>query len=408
MVAKSAPRAALRRICLPVALSLLAGLGCHKENGGVPLYVWDNTSASVEMWKDVNNVYNPSLPGATDTTVPDADQTITSTSIIGGPGSITLGWGGMAMDITNNTLYLVNQNTGAVYVIYNANTQNGNLSSTTDITSFTLGSSTSGGSVPARISTTSVFGQASLDPATNTLYVMETDPNSGNCQLWYVSPANNQVNGGTSGQVMGVSNDLWGCGVAGQGGYVFALYGNGSAIYDPTNLNQAYTAPRLRRGQNKAFPLNAADNTIGVALLTGPATDFYTPTPLIWSSLALDTLNNALYVAPELAANPTTAPAVLKFDQSLFNGGINQAPTATLADTQADLPDLRLISHPQNSDWLLGADFTPDTATAGGGLLLTGTGKAVLHVWKNPSKGGSSTEVTLPGVTEIRGALIGN
>jgi hypothetical protein len=391
----------VRRVCLPLALVLMATLGCHKKSSSTSLYVWDGTTSTVLEWNDVNALYAPVQPGAGSTTLPSADRTITATSVIGAAGAMTLGWGGMAYNTSTDTLYLVCETTGVVYVIYEASSQSGNISSINDITSFTLGLTAD------RLVAGSVFGEASVDSSTNTLYVMETAPDGTSSQLWYVTTANQQVNGSTvtpaAGHTLGISGDTYGSGVVtSQSGFVYGLYGGGSPVTDLQN--NSYSGPRLRQGQNNAYPTNPLNLAQGVNVLIGAATQFYTPAPLIWGSLAYDSQNNALYVAPEPVSSVSTQPAVLVFNQSLFYNGFNQAPTRSLTDTQATLPNLRIIAHPQNADWLAGADFTADA-----GPLPTGTGMANLHLWKSPSGGGASSLVTgVPGATEIRGVAFGD
>jgi hypothetical protein len=399
----SAPCAALRRVCLPLALALLATLGCHKKETTATLYVWDGNTSTVLAWNDVNALYAPVQAGAASTTLPSANRTITATGVIGTGGAMTLGWGGMAYNPTTDTLYLVCENTGVVYVIYQASSQNGNISALTAISSFYLGNTSTSGD---RVATGSVFGQASVDSSTNTLYVMETAPDGSACRIWYVANASQQSNGATispaANYTLSVNGDTYGSGVtSSQSGLVYGLFGNGNTVYD--SQNNPYSGPRLRQGQNNAFP-----TTSGV--LIGSSTQFNTPTPLVWGSLAYDLQNNALYVAPQAVSTSSSQPAVLVFNQSLFYNGFNQAPTRSLTDTQTTLPYLRVLAHPVSGDWLVGADLSSGgTIPAAGAFAPTGSGTANLHIWQNPSKGGASSLVQgVPGATEIRGVAFGN
>jgi len=146
----------LRFVCLPALLLLQ---GCVGDSSGTTLYVYDNASSSVRVWDDVSVVYTAAQAG---TVVAAPDRVIESSLY----ASMTLAWNGLAVDDTRNRLYLVSQ-AGTVYVIAEAKTQNGTLSSTSDITSFTLGESTE------RYSSDSVFGPASLDSSSDILYVMD-------------------------------------------------------------------------------------------------------------------------------------------------------------------------------------------------------------------------------------------
>jgi hypothetical protein len=371
---QSSPFAILRQFALPALLVLLGTLGCKgKDNTGVTLFVFDGSSSSVKVWDDVNKVQTAFAEG---TEVPAPDRTISSTSVM---GSITLAWGGLALDNAKNILYLVTE-TGTVFVIPNADAQNGDISSTSNITSFTLGTSSDYYSSGA-------FGQAAVDSSTNTLYVLETSLDGSQTQVWYVPNASQQFNQtSTPENTFSAASDQWGVGLAAHSGNVYGLFGAGNAVYN--SQGTPYTGPRLRLGQNYAFP---ASSDVLIGATTG------LPGPVNFGSLAFDSQNSILYVWAQ-AANPDD---VLMFTQNQFIlSGFDQAPSKTLSDTSATLANLRLIAHSANSDWLLGADMpTP---------ALTGAGTSTLHIWKNPSGGGvSAVSGTLSVAPEIRGMAIG-
>jgi len=373
VVRTPAPPAILRSICLPALLVLLGSLACVDHNPpGTTLFVFDGTSpSSVKVWNDVNKVYDAfNTPGAA---VPAPDRTVTSQNVM---GTITLGWGGMVEDSTRNRLYLVSQG-GTVYSIAKATTQNGDLSAIQDIISFTLGSA--GDHFPS-----GAFGQAALDPGTDTLYVQETSLDGAQTRIWYVAGVSNQFNQfPTPVNTFTATGDQWGSGLAAQGGVVYSLFGAGNSITD--NTGQAFTGPRLRMAQNLAFPFNTNVLIGSLTRLPGPTT---------WGSLAFDSQRSALYVY----AQSTSPAAVLVFNQSQLSlNGLNQAPVRTLAD--ASLGNLRIIAHPPDSDWLLGADSAAAPA-------LTGAGTTNLRIWKNPSGGGAAVSGALP-VTEIRAVALG-
>ena len=110
---------------------------------------------------------------------PAADRSIQSSLL----NTIDLAWGGLAVDPNRQMLYLVSES-GVVYAITKANTQNGSISNNTDIFSFNLGSSSDG--FP-----TSVFGQACVDISNNILYVMQTSTDGSATRVWRV-PGPNQ------------------------------------------------------------------------------------------------------------------------------------------------------------------------------------------------------------------------
>ena len=374
MVARLSPLATIRQVALPAILALAGALGCVDHNpGGTTLFVFDGSSSSVKVWDDVNKVHDAFSKA---TAAPDPDRTIQFTSVV---SPLTLGWGGLAVDNSRNRLYLVSQG-GTVYAIAKADTQNGNLSSTNDITSFSLASASDHYGSGA-------FGQAAVDVANNTLYVQETSLDGQQARVWYVANVSNWPNQvPTPVATLAVASDQWGAGLAAQSGKVYALFGSGSSIYD--SFGNPISGPRLRMGQNNAF-------AAGSNVLIGSATGI--PGPVNYGSLGFDNQHSLLFV---WAQNSSPA-AVLMFNQSQFSlNGLNQAPFKTLGDAAGTLANLRIISHPANSDWLLGADMaTP---------ALTGAGTGTLHIWKSPSGGGvAAVSGPLAAAPEIRGLAVG-
>jgi hypothetical protein len=367
------------------ALGLLAALGCVDHNGGgKTLYVYDNSTSTVDVWADVSKLTAAASAGST---VPSPDRTITSSLLSG----IRLAWGGLAVDSVSDRLYLVSES-GNVYVITKASTQNGTLSSntTTDIYNFSLGNTSEQFSSGA-------FGQATVDPTTNLLYVMENTLDGRQSRVWKVANASNQyvtVTPATS-YTIGVSNDTYGAGVAAQtGGELFGLWGNGGTIYGGTGGTTQYTGARIRQSSGQVFsdPPYGVSGVVG-NIIIGPDTQL--TASFIYGSLAYDAQNSRLYV---LAAG--TSP-VLAFNKSQFTTQpFDQVPAATLA--AGNLSSLRILSHPNNSDWLLGAYITDTPTTTG-----TGTGGTDLLVWDAPYTGAAPVEVTLPGSLEVRGMAIG-
>ena len=375
---------------------MLAMPGC-KGKDGAPLYVYDGGTNSVLAWDDVDTIHADQIAG---TTVPDADRIITSTLLT----SLTppLAWGGLAVDSNTNMLYLVTQD-GVVTRISSASTRNGALTATSEIVQFYLGSASTD-----RFSSGSVFGQAAMDSSQNTLYVMETSVDGTGTRVWTLPTASHIANGAAfaaaNSATLAVASDTWGSGVAAGGsGTVYGLFGGGSGIVSPSNPGQTIGGPRLRQGQNSAFPTNLLG--IGQNVIFGSNTGLIGT--VNYGSLAYDGQNNVLYAfgqpAAAFATTPTTTAQIEVFTTSQFSSGGNQSPNRTLTGVTSNL---RILSHPQDSDWLLGATFTPDTSTTSG-VPPTGAGSPNLLIWKDPSGGGAATSVSLPGVTEIRGMAIG-
>lgn len=392
MATPLSPSGFLKALCLPALLALAGALGCVDHNPtGTTLYVYDNNTSSVQIWADVNKVYDAAKASSgIVTAVPD--RAIQSTVL--SSANFDLAWGGLAVDSNRQMLYLVSEK-GVVYAITKANTQNGSISNNTDIFSYNLGSSADG--FP-----TSVFGQATVDTSSNILYVMQTSTDGSATRVWKV-PNPNQFNLTFQSPLpaanftIGVSSDTFGTGVAvGSSGTIFGLFGGGSTIY--SILGASSNGPRLRQGLNGTFPPSIP---VGTNLLIGPTTQL--ANPLTIGSLGYDTQNNLLYVFS--GPNLGSLPLVVAFTQNQFGKGtFDQLPAMSLPDTAATLGGtLRIISHPPNSDWMLGADYTAPAQGATG----TGTGQSTLVFWKSPSTGAAAVPATMPGGLDIRGMAIG-
>jgi hypothetical protein len=372
-------RPALRTLCLAALLALLGPLGCTVQDTGGSLYLFDNASSSVQVWQDVEQLHSAAKEAKA---IPEPIRTIKSDTF----KRITLAWGGMALDPLNRRLYLVSD-TGKVHVILDPANQNGSISGKDKIVSFSLGSSGD------RYSGGSVFGQASVDPTHNTLYVVENAKDGESSRLWQV-PNASKLDGRTLGKdrhTLGVENDKRCAGVAaGPAHKVYALFGDGDEFTDgPGGAN--LPGPRLRQGTNGAFPAPLMPRN-PVNTLVGDRT--LLPDTLGYGALAFDQRHHLLYalVPPAKAGDP---PSILTFGEGQFHGHHNQAPERVLPKPPRNL---RLIVHPSNSHWMLGAGFTR-TGDRG-----QGAGQGKLYLWKAPSEDGTWIEVpSLPGVTDLRG-----
>jgi hypothetical protein len=326
------------------------------STSGTSLYVFDGASGNVLVWNDANDVYNA-------TALPAADRTLSGNSL---QQIKALGWGGMAMDPSSNRLLLVSQ-TGKVVRIERARTQNGSLSSTNDIALFTLGSSSD------RLGSNSVFGQASVDSTTGTLYVTETTDTD--ARVWVVANPLSINDGGTVSlsQIRVASGtDIKGTGVAAAQGNVFAYFGGGDNLHDGSNVS--YGGARIRRNAGSSFPANTQ------ALVYSDGTTLGAT-----GSLALDTTGSGrLYVLRIASSGAVGDPPILAYSFSAFTSVFDQAWDSTLGKA-ADQPNLRFISHAGNKDWLAGAD------------AVSGAGTTRLWLWRNPSQGGDPKALSLTG-----------
>jgi hypothetical protein len=84
----------------------------------------------------------------------------------------------------------------------------------------------------------------------------------------------------------------------------------------------------------------------------------------------------------------------------------NQAAKRSLGDTQATLFNLRTLSHPIDSDWLLGAEYSSAPSSN-----IQGTGASILDLWQSPSGGGTAKRITITSgtdgsSTEVRGMAV--
>jgi len=350
---------------------LVLQLGCvdlpeGASVSGTSLYVFDSVSGNILVWADANQVYNSA-------SLPAADRTISGTSLL---QVKTLGWGGMAMDPTNNRLLLVSQ-TGKVVCIHRVRTQNGDLSSLNDIVLFTLGSSSD------RLSN-GVFGQAAVDATTGTLYVTETNDSA--ARIWVVSNPGSISDGATVAlsQIQATSGtDTNGTGVAAAQSRVYAYFGGGDNITSASATT--YSGARVRQSQGSSFPAAAQ-------VLIYNSTDAPLGTT---GSLGLDTSNNLLYVLRIGASGSVGDPPVVVYTLGRFTSSFDQSWDATLG-TAAGEPHLRVISHAGNKDWLAGAD------------MVSSAGTSRIWLWRNPSVGGSPHSYDLSGAQILGVAFDGS
>jgi len=370
----------LKVLFLPVLL--LGALGCKDDEGGPGgLYVYDNRSSSVLVWADLEKLHDAARDGRE---LPEADRTIRSRMLDG----ITLAWGGMALDPRHHRLYLVSDS-GRVHAVSDPGRRNGSLSGKAEITSFSLGGDSD------RFSAGSVFGPAAVDPAHDTLYVMENARDGSAARVWRVAKASGIANGQTlarAGRTFHAEGDRWGAGLAANPEHkVYALFGRGEA-FDRPGGGDLITGPRLREAANGAFPVDPVQSRPRSTLI-GERTLL---SPLRHGSLAYGRRNRELFVLVPPAAGDPAKASILVFGAGQFHGDHDQPPSRILPGLPGDL---RIIVHAPDSDWMAGAASEP----AEDGL---GRGRKTLHLWPSSGSGKPVAAENLPGAGEIRGLAI--
>lgn len=349
---------------LLLALPLLLATGCKEADGasggttGVALYAFDTSTSKVMVWKDLTALYD-------DAGTPAPGYLISSSLF----SKVTsLAWGGLSLDSQRGILYLVSE-TGDIVRVSRFRSQTGSVSSV-DVVSFKLASS-------SRL-TNGKFGQTAVDPQSDTLFVTENGDSG--TRIWVVSGASSQPQDATVAlQALETSGDTGGTGVAAAAGSVYAFMADGNPV-GPDFL----TGPRLRKGTASAFP--------GSQVILGASTGL-----AIHGALALDTANGYLFCAAHATDSATTGAPIRVFRSGQFGLAFDQAPAFTLGSA-ADQPDLRVLAHAGNKDWLVG-------------LRGQGTvGHPTLILWKSPLGGVAPKVKTVdPATTVLRGvALDGN
>jgi hypothetical protein len=329
------------------------------STSGTAIYVFDGAdtpgSGRVLVWNDANAFYsNPSA---------GPDRTLSGASL---DAVKTLGLGGMCMDTLGNRLYMVAES-GDVTRIESVRGKNGTYSSTTDIVSFKLGSSSD------RL-TGSKFGQATIDPQNSTLYVTENGDSE--ARIWVVSqPEQYALNSSAPIQTISISGDKKGFGVTVRLGAVYGTFQDGNSVIGG-DLTQ-YTGPRLRKGTSSGF---SANSNVLVGTVKTQLRKYGT--------LAYDSGNDQIFVACHLLDASSTGAPILVFTPGQFVQGLDQAPSKTLGD--ASLNNLRILAHGGNKDWLAAATTSADAPSN------------VLYLWKNPLTATTPRTISI-GNTRIRG-----
>ncbi|MBK7294335.1 MAG: hypothetical protein IPI84_11310 [Holophagaceae bacterium] len=233
-----------------VAAFVLLATGCKDPDGatggttGAALYAYDSATSTVFVFSDVGSVYD-----GTATSIAPTKQI---TSSVFSSKISSLAWGGLCLDAQHAYLYLVSDS-GNIVRVSNLRSQSGTVNSA-EVVSFSLANT-------GRLSG-STFGQAALDPSTDTLYITE---NSGSgTQIWVVANASSQPQDASIAlQALQMSGDSGGTGVAAGSGSVYAFMLDGSTV----GTVVTYSGPRLRKGTASAF--TDANTLIGSSTLLG-------------------------------------------------------------------------------------------------------------------------------------------
>jgi hypothetical protein len=345
-----------------LASILLLCSGCKETDlasgggtAGVALYAFDCTTSRVFVWKDLNALYDSA-------TAPAPDFQLSSTLF----KKVTdLAWGGVCFDGQRGTLYLVSE-TGTIVRVKNIRSQSGTVANA-EVVSFALSST-------GRL-TSGKFGQASLDAATDTLYI--TENGGSNTQIWVVASASSHAQDASIAlQALQMSGDSGGYGVAAASGVVYAFMEDGGTVGI-----DALTGPRLRKGTTSAFDPNQV--ILGANTALG-----------IYGALALDTGRGYLFVARHNVDAASSAAPIQVFRTGQFGLSYDQAPAYTLGSATGQA-DLRVLSHPGTKDWLLGLRGQGDS------------GFDTIYLWKTPLGGTAAKEITVsPTGSEIKGVAV--
>ena len=103
---------------------------------------------------------------------------------------------------------------------------------------------------------------------------------------------------------------------------------------------------------------------------------------------------------PPVPDDEASRTRILAFGAGQFHGHHDQAPQRTLPGVPGNL---RILAQSPNSEWLLGAAFTPASGIRPG----QGRGTSTLYLWKTPGEDQPPVKLAnLPGATEIRGMAV--
>ncbi len=354
------------RLLLGLAATfLLCVSGCKDPDAGstggtsgAALYAYDSAASKILVWSDLSAVY--------DATSNAAAPSKTVTSSVFSSKISSLAWGGLCFDNQKANLYLVSD-TGNIVRVRNFRAQTGTVN-TGDVVSFSLSNT-------GRLSG-STFGQISIDPQTDNLFI--TENGSSGTQIWVVANASSQAQDSSVAlQALQASGDSGGTGVAAASGSVYAFMLDGSTV----GTVVTYSGPRLRKGTASAF--TDANTLIGSATLIGK-----------YGSLALDSGSGYLFVARHNAdAGATTAP-IQVFTTGMFGQAYDQAPTLNIGSA-ADQKDLRVIAHGGSKDWLVGLRGNDTTAYGS------------IFVWKSPRGATDAKNITpTPDASLFKGVAV--
>lgn len=349
---------------LAVALVAMGlGMGCIDDvastAGSVSLYFYDDASDSVKVWDGADIAFEQSAPEK-------PDREITGTQFDKDKG---LTVGGLAFDDSNNCLYLLFKS-GKMVRIDRVRSQNGDLSSSSDVVSFKLDSS------KFLDGTNQELTQLTIDSGQGALYIAEKSDSQG--RFWYVPDAARK----TSLDVIAPSEinttENTKCtGVAAFNSALYAYYGGGDPIADNSSPSKDLSGARLRMGAASGWMPRAnvfvyPDDTLGNL-----------------GSLALDRDNNVLYLCRQ-QGDALMQPPILAYETKDFSTGFSFKGYRELGKA-SECPGMKFITHAGSQDWLAGAG-----------------GNGNIYMWKNAKDGQAFKALSVSGAQIMGLAFDGN
>lgn len=344
-----------------VAMGL--GLSCVDEDsaaGSVSLYFYDASDKSVKVWDSADIAFDQGPPAK-------PDRVITGTQFDEDKG---LAMGGMAFDDSNNCLYLLFKS-GKIVRIDRVRSQDGSLSSSSDVVSFKLDSN------EFLKGTNQELMQLAIDSGQGALYVAEKSDSQG--RFWHIPDAARK----TSIDVikpssLSVTENQKCTGVAAFNNALYAYFGGGDAIADNSSPSKDLSGARLRMGSSSGWSPRANvfiypdDTTLGNS-----------------GSLALDRDNNVLYVCRQ-KGEMLMDPPILAYQTGDFSVGFSFEGYRKLGKA-SECPAMKFITHAGSQDWLAGSG-----------------GNGSIYMWKNAKDGEAFTTLTVSGAQIMGLAFDGN
>ncbi len=341
------------------------GLSCVDEDsaaGSVSLYFYDASDKSVKVWDSADIAFDQGVPAK-------PDRVITGKQLTDTDGLTT---GGLAFDDSNNCLYLLFK-TGKIVRIDRVRSQDGDLTSSSDVVSFNLDSNA--------LYASKELGQLAVDSGQGDLYIAEKTSDKG--KFWYVADAARRANGEKitlAPEDKDSAANTQCTGVAAFNGALYAYFGGGKEIEDNSNPPQKLTGPRLRKGSPSGWDMTNYGKDVFI---------YSNDTLGDTGSLALDRDNNVLYLC-RWKNGSLQDPPILAYETKDFSTGFSFDGYRKLGKA-SECPGMRFITHAGRQDWLAGAG-----------------GNGTIFMWKNAKDGEAFTTLTVSGAQIMGLAFDGN